>query len=873
MKNKSNQYNHVGTVQKTRSHINHRVSDIENSEDEKNYTQIHHSKKKILKNEKWLKIASEIQRLKLELKEMQLKNEEDHDSEEEDDLISLPDSCLYPEFIELQERLKEKELEILEYRKKSEQLKAERKERHLQIEDTPPNQISSQHFHKKHEKRTRSPSEEMQQIARNTDYQLVQEIRNNLRFSKEQKESKKELVEANERKKNSNINFDKHFSGNEPLNSQQNRFSEKEAKISELNRKYKENSQKIIENSNRNIEKRSLNKTEEMTEAENKHYLQNLQEMETLIPKLSKALFEKDIFAARMHEEEIKRVTKILSSLNVDRINLAEQIELTKKKEITEKLRDVSEFGENQNQSNRSILEKHGSGIVSRLQDDLQKTEKLLLETKDELLFYKTRYGLLKAENLKLKSDLESEIQSKKLEKAIKVNADSVYMKAYDYTDIESRLKKKMEQLTNEKSFQTSSNTKTKTEFFGEKSLTDEQTLSENKNTKEKNEERTDFEKIGKQTTSQKKISELENERYSKKFESFAQKHTSNVEQNSAVSHQNNQKPDSFFNFDEKVENKTNLQSSIVKPNSQYIQIDAQGLQQFPKMPLSQNSSSNIRSSNHQLVQNSSSFGQQVSNAVSNNAHPPVYIQNSTIASVPENSYSNNLHPEPKYSQNTTQNFYRDNNNYQQPEKYPSTQVIYKRVESYSPSPPVSQEKKSQIVFQSSSPIFEQSKEQQLQTQSNQNIGVSESKFQSVRYPESQLIKKFLMYDKQSKTQKEVYLMVNKTGKPLLDPIGNPIIYQGSLSDSIEKAHGSFSPQKLELQSPLKFKFTKESLTNSIKQQETNSSLRESSKVQKKQVPISKNFAQTEERSESNSIEPKKGISVFKTQQKPVIFE
>ena len=38
--------------------------------------------------------------------------------EDNEDQVSLPDSCLYPEFLEVQERLKEKELELLLLRRK-----------------------------------------------------------------------------------------------------------------------------------------------------------------------------------------------------------------------------------------------------------------------------------------------------------------------------------------------------------------------------------------------------------------------------------------------------------------------------------------------------------------------------------------------------------------------------------------------------------------------------------------------------------------------------------------------------------------------------------------------------------------------------------
>lgn len=664
------------------------------SEDE-NYSQIRTKKPKTKTNEKSKQTESQIAKLKQELWHLQQNNGESVSDQENDDMISLPDSCLYPEYLELQEKLKEKELEILKLKRKSEK----EKEQNLLVSAE---KITDQYVPKNSHR------------SKNDNCGLYDP--NNGKLIQENEHKKNLFKKTNDEKNLTDERLD-NFDKNPLLLSQK----------------------KSYEN--------------QVRKSENETYIENLKDMQGMIQKLNKAIEVRDTPQVNKIENEIRRLTKQIASISTNKPNLAEEIEaeekqLKKNKKVqkeAKKMESRSEFSETAEISDIKILEK------------LKKLERNLEETKDELLFYKTRYGLLKAENLKLKSDFENENNLRKVDLAIKLKTEPLSDKLYDYTDLQTRLKRKLE----------SENAKKTNEALASQELIHQKEELENKSSKFSYTNYLLREKMSKRQEGRNDSLDIEpkrehsetsmnysylnnasNEKGVKKFESFAKK------DNKQLSAHQPQNPIIFQNND-MPQNKQSLNPELQKY------------------------------SNNNLILNHTNSSP---NPSRNNLVPPVDVQQYN------QPYMKNSDVPDSYFEN-----HQNNQRLQIP----------------------------------------------LNVNSNKTIASVDSKSTFLKNPQTQLVKKFMMHDKQTQMQKEVYLIVDVLGKPILDPSGNPTLFQQNqrvtegqtmLSTSVT----SKSPQKNPGSNPLHFK-----LDNEFESQNSAQPKGEGKRDTLNKNLISKNFANT----------------------------
>jgi hypothetical protein len=311
-----------------------------------------------------------------------------------------------------------------------------------------------------------------------------------------------------------------------------------------------------------------------------------------------------------------------------------------------------------------------------------------LEETRDELLFYKTRYGLVKAENAKLKSDLESEQTAKRLNTALKMKTEPVY-KQYDYTDIETRLKDREKSGAGEAggsgdASQRFSATRALRKELEEKGEIKRPPIPEIREPTDNN------------TLSYSHTSDARGDIIGKKFESFADKmgrpinelarHSQRNRNEVSVDYSNQGYDPSqvSVNWQQAVSTTENRSNQPQDPGSYYRTQSSQGIK------------------------------------------PPVDLS-------AYNGYPGGIQtgqPDPSH-------YIREG----------------------SPSPPIAPS----IAL------------------SNRTLGSVDSRSQVTRSQNSQVIKKFVMFDKKSQAQKEVYLLVDDNGKPVVDTNGNPLIYNGPL--------------------------------------------------------------------------------------------
>ena len=670
------------------------------SEDE-NYSQIRKKKPKTKTNEKSKQTESQIAKLKQELYHLQQNNGETVSDQENDDMISLPDSCLYPEYLELQEKLKEKELEILKLKRKSEKEKAQ-------------NLLAS--------------------VEKFTD-QYVQKESNKPKFDNYglYDPNNRKLIQENEHNKNL---FKK-------TNDEKNLTEEKLANFGK--------------NSLLLSQKRAYEN--EARKSENETYIENLKDMQGMIEKLNKAIEVKDTPQVNKIENEIRRLTKRIASISANKQNLAEEIEAEKKQlkkfnkvqKETKKLESRSEFSETT------------EFLDIEIQEKFKKLERNLEELKDELLFYKTRYGLLKAENLKLKSDFENENNLRKVDLAIKLKTEPLSDKLYDYTDLQTRLKHKLE----------SENAKKTKEALTSHEVIHQKEELENQSSKFSYTNYLLREKLSKMQEGRNDSLDIEPKR-------------EHSETSMNYSYLNNLSSEKGVKKFESFAKKDNKQLSAHQPQNYII------------------------SQNNDIPQNKQSFNPDLQKYSNNN----LILNHSYSSPYPSR---NNLVPPVdvrQYNQPYTKNS-------DVPDSYFENQQNNQRL---------------QIPINLNSNKL---------VNSNKTIALVDSKSTFLKNPQTQLVKKFMMHDKQTQMQKEVYLIVDVLGKPILDPSGNPTLFQQNKRVTegqtiVSTSATSKSPQKNPRSNPLHFK-----LDNEFENQNSAELKGDAKRDTLNKNLISKNFANT----------------------------